>query len=80
MSASGSILLLWLSIMLLMCTGQTTSLTSSDHELEARVAELCKLPVNDYYCCKFRDPTVEWELRCQFLLKVVNESTLCQYL
>lgn len=67
-----------LVLLLLITTTAFTQLTSSG--LTPRLDELCRLPANDYYCCKFKDPSVDFDLRCEFLLKVLDEPDLCQYL
>lgn len=71
-------LLLLLLTLLTLVLAQTT--TSPDTVLPPRLDTLCKLPVNDYYCCKFKDPSVDLDLRCQFLLMVLDEPELCEQL
>lgn len=66
--------------LLLLIPTVLSQVTSSDTGLTPRLDELCKLPANDYYCCKFKDPSVDFDLRCEFLLKVLDEPDLCQYL
>lgn len=74
---------LFLVLFVMTCVySQTTLILDQDPltSLDPRLAKLCALPVNDYYCCKLQDPAVDIDLRCQFLLKVLNESALCEYL
>lgn len=69
------VLFIQLCLLFVTASAQTSSGVSMD-----QLDELCLLPANNYYCCKFRNPDIDFELRCEFLLKVVNSPALCQYL